>query len=70
MTLPTCCVMDLGVLLFGVGPTVGGLEGGWLLLEPNVKGLDVKGVDGAAKGVKDNVFLGLGGSGGWRSWWW
>ena len=36
------------------------LEGGWpLLFQP-----DIEGVDGAAKGVKDKVCFGLGGSGG------
>ena len=48
------------LLLGGFGGSRGS-DGGRLLFQPDVKVLDV---EGGAKGVKDNVFLGLGGSGG------
>ena len=42
----------------GVFLLLDGLDGSWLLLQPDVEG------GGAEKGMKDCVFLGLGGSGG------
>ena len=71
MRLLVCCAKDFGVCpvhgswangsssqLTGVFLLLEGLEGGWLF-QPDVEGLDV---EGGAKGEKDNVFLGLGGS--------